>query len=182
MRFLRSESLDQVTTARKDLIWVVIIAAIVLLLAIYFDVLDRFVHWYVTMDEPYEVEEIIPVLLVLPFALAFFAWRRWQELIAEIRTHLRTEDALRQERDKLQKALSEIDTLSGLLPICAACKKVRDDAGYWDQIETYFEKHPSIMLSHSLCPECAVRLYPEYYPQESKGIADDQHQTPEDDG
>jgi len=59
---------------------------------------------------------------------------------------------------KLMEA--EVKTLSGLLPICAACKKIRDDQGYWNQIETYVKAHSEADFSHSICPECAKRLYP----------------------
>jgi PAS domain S-box-containing protein len=73
------------------------------------------------------------------------------------------EVALKQERDKLQDALAKIKTLSGLLPICAACKKIRDDKGYWNQIEVYIRDHSEADFSHSICPECAKKLYPEFY-------------------
>ncbi len=62
---------------------------------------------------------------------------------------------------ELQDALAKIKTLSGLLPICASCKKVRDDKGYWKQIETYIEDHSEAEFTHSFCPECAKKLYPE---------------------
>lgn len=61
----------------------------------------------------------------------------------------------------LQKALSQIKTLSGLLPICASCKKIRDDRGYWNQIESYIHKHSDAEFTHSICPDCSKRLYPE---------------------
>lgn len=54
----------------------------------------------------------------------------------------------------LQTALAEVKTLSGLLPICGSCKKVRDDKGYWNQIETYIAKHTAASFSHGLCPDC----------------------------
>ncbi len=60
---------------------------------------------------------------------------------------------------KLQEALENIDTLSGLLPICANCKKIRDDRGYWNQIESYVSKHSKAAFSHSMCPECADKIY-----------------------
>ena len=62
---------------------------------------------------------------------------------------------------KLRKALKEVKTLRGFLPICASCKKVRDDRGYWNQIETYLRDHSEAEFSHSICPECARRLYPD---------------------
>ena len=63
---------------------------------------------------------------------------------------------------ELQQAMSEIKMLSGLLPICSSCKKIRDDQGYWNQIESYIQDHSEAEFSHGLCPECAKRLYPEY--------------------
>lgn len=70
------------------------------------------------------------------------------------------EDALKEEHNKLLEALKEIKVLSGLLPICAACKKIRDDTGYWNQIESYINKHSEAEFSHSICPDCAKNLYP----------------------
>ena len=66
---------------------------------------------------------------------------------------------LQEEHDKLLKALKEIKTLSGLLPICASCKKIRDDSGYWNQIETYISHHTDVDFSHGLCPSCIDTMY-----------------------
>ena len=68
------------------------------------------------------------------------------------------------EKDKLivelQNALQKVRTLSGLLPICASCKKIRDDNGYWSQIEAYIQTHSEAEFRHSICPDCANKLYP----------------------
>jgi hypothetical protein len=64
--------------------------------------------------------------------------------------------------DKLQAALSEIKTLRGLIPICARCKKIRDDKGYWKQIEEYIQAHTDAQFSHGICPQCAEILYSGY--------------------
>ena len=56
---------------------------------------------------------------------------------------------------ELTKALSEVKTLAGLLPICASCKRIRDDKGYWQQVETYISKHSEVIFSHGVCPQCA---------------------------
>ncbi len=64
---------------------------------------------------------------------------------------------------ELQEALARVKTLSGLLPICASCKKIRNDQGYWQQIEAYIRDHSEAEFSHSVCPECAKRLYPEVF-------------------
>ena len=79
----------------------------------------------------------------------------------EIQVQQRTAD-LRKETERLQEALANVRTLSGLIPICAHCKKIRDDKGYWNQIEIYIRSHSQAEFSHGLCPECMHKLYPEY--------------------
>lgn len=70
-------------------------------------------------------------------------------------------DELEIERNNLKDALANVRHLSGLLPICSNCKKVRDDGGYWQQVERYIEDRSEATFSHSLCPECMKRLYPD---------------------
>ncbi len=64
---------------------------------------------------------------------------------------------------ELRENLAKVKTLSGLLPICASCKKVRDDSGYWHQIESYISKHSDAEFTHGLCRDCQVKLYPELF-------------------
>ena len=64
---------------------------------------------------------------------------------------------------RLEEALQNIKTLTGLLPICANCKKIRDDEGYWQQIEEYVRVHSEADFTHGICNECVEKLYPEYY-------------------
>ena len=61
--------------------------------------------------------------------------------------------------EQLRAALSEIRSLRDMLPICAACKKIRDDQGFWENVETYISKHTDTKFTHGICPGCAVRLY-----------------------
>lgn len=82
-------------------------------------------------------------------------------LLEDIAKRKLTEEELRKERDKLREAISEIKTLSGLLPICSHCKKIRDDKGYWNQIESYIRDHSEAEFSHSICQECARKYYPD---------------------
>ncbi len=74
-----------------------------------------------------------------------------------------------QERERLitelQGALARVKTLSGMLPICASCKKIRDDRGYWQQLEEYLTEHSQAEFSHGVCPPCAKTLYPDMYRQ-----------------
>jgi PAS domain S-box-containing protein len=64
--------------------------------------------------------------------------------------------------DQLNDTLSKVRTLSGLLPICASCKKIRDDKGYWQKLETFVHEHSNAEFSHSICPDCMERLYPDF--------------------
>lgn len=68
--------------------------------------------------------------------------------------------------EDLRQALAKVRTLSGFLPICASCKKIRNDEGYWQQIESYIRDHSEAEFTHSICPECARKLYPELYKNE----------------
>ncbi len=70
--------------------------------------------------------------------------------------------------DQLRKALAQVKQLQGMLPICANCKKVRDDDGYWQQIESYISEHSDAKITHGICPECIIELYGEDYEKEKK--------------
>jgi hypothetical protein len=63
--------------------------------------------------------------------------------------------------ENLKDALNQVKLLSGFLPICASCKKIRDDKGYWNQIESYIREHSEVEFSHGICPDCAEKLYPD---------------------
>ena len=78
------------------------------------------------------------------------------------------ESKIEQEKKNhdLEDAIAQVKTLSGLLPICAYCKKIRNDKGYWEQIEEYIGTHTEAVFSHGLCPGCAKELYPNIYPTE----------------
>jgi len=69
--------------------------------------------------------------------------------------------------NELQDALAKVKTLSGMLPICASCKKIRDDKGYWNRIETYISEHSEVLFSHGLCPDCAKKAL-----EELKGLTE----------
>ena len=62
-------------------------------------------------------------------------------------------------KNKLEKAMNEVNQLRGIIPICASCKNVRDSKGYWKQVEAYIEDHSEAEFSHGLCEDCADRLY-----------------------
>jgi hypothetical protein len=86
-----------------------------------------------------------------------------QKINAEMHREMEKRIQMQIEKDQLivdlKGALSKVKTLSGLLPICAACKKIRDDKGYWNQIESYIRGHSEAEFSHSICPECALKTF-----------------------
>lgn len=87
------------------------------------------------------------------------------ELLAKVKTHvelsqLRTQ--LAQQTVDLRDAMAKVKTLSGLIPICASCKKIRDDQGFWNQMERYISEHSDVQFSHGICPDCMRRLYPDF--------------------
>lgn len=81
--------------------------------------------------------------------------------ITKLHDTITEKDALIRE---LQKAIGEIKTLRGILPICAHCKKIRDDQGYWNQLENYIQSHSEADFSHGICEECLRQHYPEFAP------------------
>jgi hypothetical protein len=87
------------------------------------------------------------------------ARQRLQQMneLLEARVMERT-TALNESVAELRQALENVQTLSGLLPICGSCKRIRDDHGYWSQVEDYISAHSAAEFSHSLCPECLARL------------------------
>jgi PAS domain S-box-containing protein len=86
-----------------------------------------------------------------------------KQLMAEITQRKEAEGVWEKLIFELQGALLKIRTLSGLLPICSSCKKIRDDKGYWEQIEVYIRDHSEADFSHSICPECTEKIYPKLH-------------------
>lgn len=91
---------------------------------------------------------LLAVVLVLTVStvLLLRAYRKNKKLVADLKT-----------------ALDRVNTLSGLLPICSSCKKIRDDRGYWMMLENYLGQHSNVEFTHSLCPDCAQKLYPDLF-------------------
>ncbi len=95
--------------------------------------------------------------------------------IAEVRSRVAVgarmvelQQALANRVQELETALAEVRTLSGLLPICAGCKRIRDDRGYWQQVDAYLHAHTNVKITHGICPKCARELYPDLFNAEGK--------------
>ncbi|MDA8083600.1 MAG: response regulator [Nitrospiraceae bacterium] len=91
------------------------------------------------------------------------------EKCTEVIEYRRDAQQYLEERERLvrelQGALEKVKLLSGFLPICASCKKIRDDKGYWQRIEAYISEHSEAEFSHGICPDCARKIYPEFFKQ-----------------
>ena len=103
---------------------------------------------------------------VLDLTAALIPWAAESVILVTLRD---ASDRIRAEQERenlireLEDALEKIKTLKGLLPICAHCKRIRDDRGYWAQVETYIEAHSLAEFSHGICPECVRKYYPEVF-------------------
>jgi hypothetical protein len=106
------------------------------------------------------------MFIVMAYVTSYLVLRR-DRLLSELQTRnnelVNVSRELHKKNEALQNALNEIKTLKGILPICASCKKIRDDKGYWNQIESYIREHTEAEFSHGICPECVKILYPELY-------------------
>jgi hypothetical protein len=99
------------------------------------------------------------VFLFVVILLLYFTNRRTKaskSLVEQKNEELKSLNAV------LEEKIGEVKALSGLLPICSSCKKIRNDAGYWEQLEGFISKNSSAKFSHGICPDCANELYPEY--------------------
>ena len=105
---------------------------------------------------------LIALISVFIIYLGIVLARMISNLNKEIANRMRSENLVQQEKKKLSEALTKLKVLSGLLPICVSCKKIRDDAGYWNQIENYISEHSNAEFTHGICPECSEKLYPEF--------------------
>ncbi len=136
---------------RLDFFLVIFFAVVVYFIASSNDLLEKLIT-YSSKHESWELDEFITVFIYLVFALMFFSIRRWYE-INELKNELVSQNT------SLKKAVAEIKRLRGILPICANCKRIRDDAGYWHQVELYVRDHTDAEFTHSICPDCIKMLY-----------------------
>lgn len=97
------------------------------------------------------------IVYKLKFAISIVLTSFMAALFELLRDHYYQK--LQEQKHELEKAVKKIKTLSGMLPICSSCKKIRDDKGYWKLFESYIENHSDVSFSHSICPSCTKKLY-----------------------
>lgn len=143
-----------------ELLLIIVFSLIVFFIAAHFDILEHFIK-YSRAHESWELDELLIVFIFVAFALTIFTMRRMREFF-------KSEKILKEKNKRLGDALSEIKQLKGIIPICASCKMIRDDKGYWHQVEVYVHEHTEADFSHGLCPDCAQKLYPEQFSKKEK--------------
>lgn len=130
-----------------------------------YETLKQIISPNITIWESHAITIIFSTLCAV--VASFFILRNHIELTSILtRENIESERLQKELEDtvkQLRTTLSEVKTLTGLLPICASCKKIRDDKGYWSQIESYIREHSEVYFTHSICPVCAKKLYPQIY-------------------
>lgn len=163
----------------KQAAWICISAALVLMIVRRLVVLHGLLagEIYGGLDLSEEVIAVaVSILLLMGISAISPIFRGLrsinEELVREIGERKRAQEQSQRLIVELEQALGQVKTLRGLLPICASCKKIRDDNGYWTQIEAYVRDRSEAEFSHGLCPECAEKLYPEYVSKTDEGRDD----------
>lgn len=106
----------------------------------------------------WEFDVLASIIVVFIFGLFVFVARRRRELLGELRERTKLQEEQGRLIKELEEMLSQVKTLTGLLPMCSWCKKVRDDRGYWAQVEDYLQRHSNAKFTHGVCPDCAEKF------------------------
>jgi|GEM_PF-1484433 len=155
--------------------WVMIAVAISIQMIRRFIALFRLLFGDAYYTDTFDELVALAISLFMASGLAFIAplfltIKRSEEVLRIANAKAAEEKTAREKLiNELQEALAKIRTLKGLIPICASCKKVRDDKGYWQQVEVYIRDHSEAEFTHGLCPDCFQRLYPEEYKINEEG-------------
>ncbi len=155
MHHLSNSNKQHPSKAVLDLVLIILLTILSFAAATYWNAFERLADWSRT-HEKWQADELITVSVILVFVLGLYAFRRWQETLS-------WEKILSQKNAELQKSLQEVKVLHGILPICANCKKIRNAENHWEPIEVYVRDRTEAEFSHGLCPDCAKKLYPDYF-------------------
>lgn len=129
---------------------------------------DIFLDWRIILGQAINYLLVLGASTALLWKLRFVLEKSERlRIVANRALQQEIDERVRSEKEKekliarLQASLDQVKTLHGLLPICMNCKKIRDDKGYWRQVEIYLKEHsPEVEFSHGLCPECIEKMYP----------------------
>ncbi len=152
------------TKTRIEVLIIIILSVVVFVISSQIDLFER-IHEFILNHESWELDEVIPVLISLSIFLLVFSVRRLQENKKALRK-------LEKNHKELLEAHNEIKTLSGLLPVCSKCRKIKNSEGYWQSLETYIMKHTDALITHGLCEDCIKELYGEEFFEDDEDAED----------
>jgi len=152
----------------RDLVVLILIVLITLAASLWFDPFSRAVAWVYRHDN-WKLDELLTLSITLTCGLAWYSWRRWNEMVEEKRERTKADEETVALTRLLYDALAELRTLHGLLKICESCKRVRDETGYWIPLEAYIESNSKARFFQGMCPDCARRVYRSRELDESTG-------------
>jgi hypothetical protein len=142
----------------RDLVVLVVLALLTLAASLWFDPFSQAVAWVYRHDN-WKLDELFTLSITLTLGLAWYSWRRWNEMAEEKRERVKAEEERQALTRRLYDALAELRTLKGLLRICESCKRVSDETGYWIPLEAYVESNSKARFFQGICPDCARRIY-----------------------
>jgi len=141
-----------------EFFFILISSIFVFLLAYRYNILEEVVG-YTRQHEDWQLDELVIVSAYLMVTFAIYSFRRWRDVRV-------SRDRLVHKNEELHEAIAEIRRLRGIIPICSSCKNIRDDDGYWHEVEAYIIDHSEAEFTHSLCPGCMKKLYPDFIQDE----------------
>lgn len=133
-------------------------------LFVHSEMLTEPAHFVDGVAGPFQVQRADGGTRYVEISAAFLPWRNAPAIaytLRDVTEHHQLEEERERLIQELQEALAKVKSLSGLLPMCASCKRIRDFQGYWEQVEAYISAHSDAEFSHSICPDCREKLYPE---------------------
>ena len=146
------------TRQGRDLSAIAVGALVVFAVSAREDLFNLVVAW-LYRHETWQLDEVFTVTVFLVLAFGWYAWRRHRELAEAIAHRQRVEAENARIVPELTTARSDVSTLRRLLPICSVCKRIRNDKGYWDQVEVYIENNLATRFDTGTCPDCAREQY-----------------------
>jgi hypothetical protein len=135
---------------------------------IYFSELVIMISFKYMPPQAYFKKDVLDATVLTTIVFPVLYLFVFRPLTTEIKIRRQAEKENNALINELNQALAEVKTLQGIIPICSSCKKIRDDEGFWHQLESYVSAHSHAQFSHGICNDCLKKLYPEQYVDEKK--------------
>jgi len=144
--------------AYRDIFVILAGSVVVFAVSAAFDIFNAVIRWIYRHDT-WQLDEVFTVGIYLAIAMALYSWRRYRDLVDQRKRREEAEAEKARLVPALESANADVSALKKLIPICSSCRRLRDDRGYWNQVEEYLEIHLYARMDTGICPECARKLY-----------------------